>query len=155
MLDDLDSDWTAIKCNIDKANARWAMVKKVLVRNQTTQHTMGHFYKAVVQAVLLYGSETWVLNTKTWSRLTAFQHRIDRSLAGEHGHPDPRDPENPEMWIYPDMEAVLEKVGLLPIVEYIEKRREQVERYACRNSRWYRRCKRSKLRHSNKTYWWY
>lgn len=27
---------------------------------------MGNFYKTIVQSILLYGAETWVISTKNW-----------------------------------------------------------------------------------------
>jgi len=33
------------------------------------------FYKAVVQAVLLYGCESWVLTDKVWKVLESFHNR--------------------------------------------------------------------------------
>ena len=37
---------------------------------------LGHFYKAVVQAVLLFGEETWVITPRTDRSLDIFQHRV-------------------------------------------------------------------------------
>jgi hypothetical protein len=40
------------------------------------------FYKAVVQSVLLYGSETWVFPPKMLSKLEGFHKQIARRLTG-------------------------------------------------------------------------
>ena len=40
----------------------------------------GHFFKAVVQAVLLSGVETWVLIPRMERSLISFQHRIAQRL---------------------------------------------------------------------------
>ena len=42
----------------------------------------GHLFKAVVQAVLLFRAETWVLNTRMERALSSFQHRFARRLTG-------------------------------------------------------------------------
>ena len=99
---------------------------------------MGFFYKAVVQAVLLYGSESWVLSDGFLARLNAFHHRIACNITGLWGRPDPRDPDE---WIYPDMEMVLEKAGLHSIETYIQKRKHTVlTNYVQPHSLWYRSC---------------
>ena len=40
----------------------------------------GLFYKAVVQAVLIYGSDTLVLTPRMVQTLGPFHHRVHRSL---------------------------------------------------------------------------
>ena len=42
----------------------------------------GMFFKAVVQEVLLFGSETWVLNPHIERFLGIFQHRFARRITG-------------------------------------------------------------------------
>jgi len=42
---------------------------------------MGLFYKAMVQAVLLYGTETWNLMQPLWSLLWSFHHQCAHYLA--------------------------------------------------------------------------
>ena len=51
-----DSDSLCIQSQINKARARWNGIAKVLKREGANAKTMGRFYLAVVQAVLLYGS---------------------------------------------------------------------------------------------------
>jgi hypothetical protein len=42
------------------------------------------FYKAVVQAILLYGSETWNLTASALARLEGFHIRAVYKMAQEH-----------------------------------------------------------------------
>ena len=42
----------------------------------------GSLYKAVVQMVLLYGSESWVIMGEMIKALEAFHNRIARKLTG-------------------------------------------------------------------------
>ena len=44
--------------------------------------TLGGIYVAVVQAVMLYGSETWVVTPRIGRVLGVFRHRVDRRLRG-------------------------------------------------------------------------
>ena len=46
----------------------------------TKLHDM--MYKAVVQVVLLYGSESWVVTDAIMIMLEGFYHRIDKQIAG-------------------------------------------------------------------------
>ena len=55
-----NSDWPALCRNLKRAQQRWGMVARVLEKTGASKKTRGTFYKAVVQSVLLYGSETWV-----------------------------------------------------------------------------------------------
>lgn len=42
---------------------------------------MGMFYKAVVQSVLLYGSETWVLTKANYDILNSFHVAVRRKIS--------------------------------------------------------------------------
>ena len=43
---------------------------------------LGEFFKAVVQQVLLFGAETWVVTPKMEQALSAFLHGAARRLTG-------------------------------------------------------------------------
>jgi len=73
------------------------------------------FYKAVVQSVLLYGSETWNLTKTVLARLEGFHIRAAYQMARKHkpckglfGN-----------WIYPSTKDVLEECGLHSVKDYI------------------------------------
>ncbi len=73
------------------------------------------FYKVVVQAVLLYGSETWVLSTAALASLEGFHIRAAYRMAVKH---KPRKgPGN--TWSYPKSKDVLEECGMSTMEEYI------------------------------------
>ena len=55
-----DNDLPAIVANVRRARQQWGQVAQLLVHEGVSTATMSYFYKAVVQAVLLYGSATWV-----------------------------------------------------------------------------------------------
>ena len=73
------------------------------------------FYTAVVQAVLLYGSKTWVLSPTALARLEGFHIRAAYRMAKQHKLR--RGPGY--QWIYPKSEDVLEECGLRTIGECI------------------------------------
>ncbi len=55
-----------------KAWGAWAHVGQVLRSENVTPWVAAKFYKAVVQAALLYGSETWNLTKAVLARLEGF-----------------------------------------------------------------------------------
>jgi hypothetical protein len=56
-----DSDTLAVQHNLQKARKCWGQLSRLLSRHHARPRTMARFYTAVVQAILLYGCETWVL----------------------------------------------------------------------------------------------
>ena len=82
-------------------------------------------YKAIVQSVLLYGSETWVLSPAVMARLEGFHIRAAYRMAKRHV---PRRGTN-HQWVYPSSEAVLEECGMHTIQHYIDVRRETITKY--------------------------
>ena len=119
-----NSDWPSIYHNLKKAQARWRMVSRVLIRDGASPAAMGMFYKAVVQAVLLYGCESWTLTTPMIKTLEAFHHRVARRISKmtPTRHPD-------GTWTYPPLQDALEAAGLFPLREYIHRRVNTIRRY--------------------------
>ena len=87
--------------------------------------TSAKFYKAIVQSVLLYGSETWVLSSAVMARLEGFHIRAAYRMAKEHV---PRRGANLQ-WVYPSSAVVLEECGMHTIQQYIDVRRETIAKY--------------------------
>ena len=55
---------------------------RVLIREGADAWTSGQIYLAVVQSVMLYGSETWVMTPHIGRVLGIFHHRVDRRITG-------------------------------------------------------------------------
>ena len=51
-------EWTAVICNMRKSQKQWMQMLRILRREGANTQVSGLFYKAVVQYLLLYGSET-------------------------------------------------------------------------------------------------
>ena len=79
-----DDDIQAIRAQIRKARATWARVGQVLQSENTSPCVAAKFYMAVVQAVLLYGSKTWVLSPTALARLEGFHIRAACRMAKQH-----------------------------------------------------------------------
>ena len=110
-----DDDIQAIRGQLRKIRATWARVGQVLRNKNVSPHVAATFYKAVVQAILLYGTKTWVLSRMALVRLEGFHipaaywmakmHKPKRGLG--------------RTWIYPRSVDVLQECGLKTIEKYI------------------------------------
>jgi hypothetical protein len=135
LLDEDDKDGPAVQANLEKARQKWGRIGRILSREQATPRIMATFYKAIIQAVLLYGSESWVLTKSMMQKLRSFHQKCARHITGRNIRLDPTTDE----WIYPDSETTLREAGFWTIEEYIERRKETVMKYA-RERAIYRRC---------------
>jgi hypothetical protein len=120
-----DDDIQAIRAQLRKARGTWARVGQVLRAENVPPRVAAKFYKAVVQAVLLYGSETWVLSTAALASLEGFHIRAAYRMAVRHK--PRRDPGN--RWIYPKSKDVLEECGMSTLEKYITIRRQTIVVY--------------------------
>ena len=77
----------------------------------------GLFFKAVVQAVLLLGSETWLVTLRMGKALRGFQDQMARRLTGRLLRRTPD-----EKWTYTSAVTEQEEVGFLTMEEYIRQR---------------------------------
>ena len=103
------------------------MLAKVLAREGADQSTMARFYIAIVQAVLLYGSETWTVNQSILRVVGGFHNRVARRIAHCTSHLS-----NGE-WVYPPLSDAFEATGLAPVETYIQERQARlVEKIATR-----------------------
>ena len=110
-----DDDLPAIQLNIQKACQHWGQVSHLLARDSASTHIMGYFYKAVIQAVLLYGAKTWVPSQHMHQLLAFFHHCCVCHIARE---PICQLPGG--TWVTPHSSLVLEKCGLFTIDHYIK-----------------------------------
>jgi hypothetical protein len=106
----------AIRAQLQKARATWAQVGKVLRGENTPPTVTAKFYLAVVQAILLYGSETWVISPQAMARLEGFDIRAAWRMARRHKlRRGPR-----KEWVYPKLEDVLMERRMKTIAEYVQ-----------------------------------
>ena len=57
----MDDDWSDVRRNIMSVRSVWERMETLVRQEGADPRVVAMFYRAVVQAVLLYGSETWVL----------------------------------------------------------------------------------------------
>eukprot|EP00985_Skeletonema_marinoi_P027980 scaffold23672_cov188-Skeletonema_marinoi.AAC.1 len=70
-----DTDTQAIRDNLSKARKVWKRIHRLLRGDNMNPRVCGMFFKAVVQAVLLYWSETWALTESAMRCLEGFYYR--------------------------------------------------------------------------------
>ena len=71
-----DENWPEVTGKPQKARKSWGRVSRILIREGVDPKVSGHFFQAVVQAVLLFMEEKWVLTPRMDRDLSRFQHRV-------------------------------------------------------------------------------
>jgi hypothetical protein len=145
-----DNDWKAVTWNIKRARMAWGRLARILSSEGATPKAMASIYKAVVQAVLLYGSESWAVTVAMGKRLQSFHHRCARYISGQHIRMNVDG-----TWTCPSSESVLKQTGLWTIDEYLLRRRETIKKYVI-GTEIYKKCMASKPLASNpkQLVWW-
>jgi hypothetical protein len=120
MLAQDDNNIQAVRRQLHKAQGTWACVGQVLRRDNVNPWVAAKFYKAVIQAVLLYGSKTWNLTNLTkavLARLEGFHVQAVYRMAQVHR---PKQVAG-NRWVYPKMSDILGECGMDTIQHYIQK----------------------------------
>jgi len=122
-----DQDTGAIRYNLSRAQAKWQMLARILTMEGAKPKIMGRFYLAVVQSVLLYGSETWVLTKSNYEILNSFHVAVARKISRTQRR---WNPETEDWDLLTPAATALERAGLHPLITYLVKRREYILPYA-------------------------
>ena len=75
-----DDNWPVVTGNIVKERKIWGRLSRILSREGADKRVPGNFFKALMQAVLPLGSETWVLNPRIERALESFLHGFARRI---------------------------------------------------------------------------
>jgi hypothetical protein len=102
ILTSRDNDWEAAYWNLKTAKQRWATISHILARESTSPQVSAFFYKAFIQMVLLYGSETWVISGEILQLLTSIAESDE--------------------WLYPSIQETRHLAGLFTMDEYLCRR---------------------------------
>ena len=97
---------------------------KILGREGAEKRTAGKLYVVVVQAVLLFGSETWMVTPCLEKALVGFHHRAAQRMAGMG-----TEYQLNRTWVYPPIGAALVTVGLEDNGVYIAHHQTTVAQY--------------------------
>ncbi len=102
-MDDMHTQAIRSRGNLTKTKActAWKMISRLLLlRSENMKpRVCGMFFKAVVQVVLLYGSETWVLTDSASRCLEGFFYRAACRMASKNR---PKKNEQTGEWTHPD-----------------------------------------------------
>ena len=77
-----DDEWPAVVKNLSYPKKIWRRMSRILSREGAAPQVSGLFFKAVVQAVLLFRLETWVVNPCMVKALGGFQTQVVERLMG-------------------------------------------------------------------------
>ena len=122
MLSYNNSDTPAIRRNLKRARQVWGRISTVIAKDSVPAPIAGMFYQAVVTAVLLYGSETWVVPPHDLRALEGFHVEAARRITGM------RPTKRGETWVYPKSVSVLQAARVRTIGEYIADCRRNILR---------------------------
>ena len=75
-----DYEWKDVIVNLLEALRRWERFFKILGQERSEPRTSGTFYRAAVQATLLFFSETWVITPRIGMNLRGFYHCVAHQL---------------------------------------------------------------------------
>jgi hypothetical protein len=123
----------------------------VLQADNTPPRFSAMFYMAVVQSVLLYGSESWNLLTRVMARLEGFNIRtayrmavLNKPRRGLH-----------HTWVYPRSKDVLNECGMQTISHFIGVRRDTILAYVV-NRPIYQKCREGERKRGSapRQWWW-
>ena len=119
-----DDDWPAVAVNLVKERKSWGRLTRIMSREGSDKRISGTFFKAVVQQVLLFGAETWVLTPQIERALDSFIHGDARRITGRQ----------PQIgwdgkWYYPSLVGAMKEAGFTEIMKSITNRQNTVAQY--------------------------
>jgi hypothetical protein len=120
-------DSLAVVFNLKKARTTWRRIQTILRHPGSDPKTSANFYKAVVQAILLYGSETWNITNQSITLLNGFHNNVIRQL---NNNPIRRAQPTSDIWLYPNVEHAQQITGIQPITHYIQTRKTTLLHWA-------------------------
>ena len=116
-----DDDWPEVMRNFWCARQKWMRLTRMLIREGADSRTLVQIYLAVVQSVLLYGSETWVLTPRMQRVLGGFPHRAAHRLTVRQ----PRKWRDGS-WVYSPLKDAMVEEGLQEVETYVSRHQNTV-----------------------------
>ena len=78
-----DNNFPEVVTNISRSRNNWARVSRILGCEGLNSWTSGDFIKVVIQAVLLFGFDTWVVTPHVGRTLGGFRNSVDHQITGK------------------------------------------------------------------------
>ena len=121
MISSADNGWPLVVRNLSRARAVWDRITRIISREGAELRVSGFFFKAMVQAVLIFGSETWTVTPRMGRDLGGFQDQVARRLTDLI--PQQKTDEKRE---YNLVAAAREEAGFQTTEEYIRQQNNMV-----------------------------
>ena len=71
-----DDDFLSVMSNLARAKTVWSRMLRILSREVATPRVSGFFFEAVIQVVLLFRADTWVLTPRMGKALGGVQTQV-------------------------------------------------------------------------------
>ena len=110
----MDDNWPEVVESLWKARSRWARLSRILGQEGADPWKSVTFYKALVQANLLLGLETWEMTPRIGRNLGRFHHRMERCLVGMQPTRDMSG-----RWEYQPLGEAMAELGLEEVETYV------------------------------------
>ena len=124
-----DDDWPEVVRNLSQARAVWKRMTRILSREGTELQVSVFFFKAVVQVVLLFGSETWVVTPPYGQSTGGFQDQVAQQLTGRLTQQ-----KTERKWEYTLAATAREEAGFQMMEQYIRRLQSTVAQYIATRS---------------------
>ena len=128
ILQDDDDDTKNIVLQIMRARRQYNLITQILKWEGSSAKTMAKFYLAVVQSVLLYGTDSWTITKRNWGCLKCFHSQVLRYMTGKHIRKAADG-----TWSYPNHNLLEQECKLFLIQTYVERRRGTLWKYLQEN----------------------
>ena len=111
---EVGDDWPAVVNNLQISRKKWARLTRVLIREGADAWTLVHIYLAMVQLVMMYGLDTWVMAPRIGRVLRGSHHRVAQRLKV-------RQPwiVQDVVWVYPPLEDMMAEAVLHELDTYV------------------------------------
>ena len=107
----------------------WSRILRILSREGVAPQVSGFFFKAVIQVVLIFGAETWVVTPRMGKSLGGFQTQVEIWLTEQL----PQRTTDGKCK-YTSAAAAREEAGFLTMKEYVRRRQNTVAQYIATRS---------------------
>ena len=81
LLTAIENYWLAVLSNLWKTRKSWSQLDHISCPDIMDTRKPGRFYVAIVQAILLFGLERWVVMPRIKRLLGGFHHRVERRIS--------------------------------------------------------------------------
>ena len=119
-----DDDFPSVAGNLGKAQESWGRLQRILSREGADKRMSGNFFTVVVQQVLLFGVETWVVTPRIEQVFNSFMHGAARRITGRQQRIGWY-----RKWFHPSLEGAMKEAGFKNIKTSINNRHNMVAQY--------------------------